>query len=83
MKLTRKQFYNGEGIEAVQHEIDGQTRWGIVFMVVVERISDGTFWKGFYEEGATELQEGGYDEDINFVQVYPVEKTVIVYEEKT
>jgi hypothetical protein len=82
VKLTREQFYNGEGIEAVQHEIDGQTRWGIVFMVVVKLKSDGTFWKGLYEEGATELQEGGYDDDIEFIQVYPVEKTVTVYEEK-
>jgi hypothetical protein len=82
MILTRKQFYNSEGIEVVQQEIDGQTRWGIVFVVVVKRISDGTFWRAFYEEGATENQEGDYDDDIEFNQVYPVEKTVTVYEEK-
>ena len=83
MRLTREQFYNGIGIEAVQHELDGQTRWGIIHMVVVRRISDDTFWKGFFEEGATEVQEdsGGYEDDIEFVQVWPIQETVIVYKE--
>lgn len=49
--------------------------------MVVKLDSDGTFWKGQYEEGATENQEwsGGYDDDIVFVQVYPHQVTTTVY----
>jgi len=79
--LTRKQFYNGEGIEAIASDIDGMTRWGYITTVVVRRTEDGTFWRGSYEEGATEVQvdSGGYDDDIEFIQVFPHERTHTAY----
>jgi len=45
----------------------------------VIQLPDGTFWAGEFEEGATEVQEGGFEDDIIFTQVYPHQVTTTVY----
>jgi hypothetical protein len=70
------------GFEVIQKEMVDKSRWSIIYEVVVKRLSDGMFFKDVYQRGATESQdESPYEySDPNFTQVFPVEKTVIVYE---
>ena len=58
------------------------TRWSIIYEIVVKRLSDGKFFQDAYKVGATESQdEGPYEySNPNFTQVFPIEKTFIVYE---
>lgn len=70
------------GYEVVSEETTGNSRWSIHRKIIVKRISDGLFFESNYSEGATEMQdEAPYEYgDADFNQVFPVEKTVIVYE---
>lgn len=71
-----------DGLEIVEDIQIGRQRWCIVHRIVVKRVSDGKFFSSKYNEPATESQEWNnweYDEP-NFTEVFPVEKTVIVYE---
>lgn len=67
----------------VSNDIYDTDRWSLRYVIVIERLSDGKFFKSFYQVGATELQDEGpyeYDNEAIFQQVFPVEKTIIVYE---
>ena len=71
-----------EGIELIQDELVDTSRWSEIHEVVIKR--DGKFYKDQYSVGATEMQDESpweYSEP-EFVEVVPVEKTVIVYEVK-
>lgn len=69
--------------EIISKDIYGTDRWSLRYVIVVKRLSDGKFFKSFYKVGATELQDEGpyeYDDEAIFKEVFPVEKTIIVYE---
>lgn len=71
-----------DDFELISKEITDTSRWSIFYENIYKRISDGKFFKTNYSEGATEHQdESPYEyDDAVFEEVFPVEKTVIVYE---
>jgi hypothetical protein len=75
-------YEDHEDFELVTSEIVDNTRWSIVYEDVYQRLSDKKFFKTTYTKGATEMQDerpyeyGG----ALFYEVFPVEKTVLVYE---
>lgn len=71
-----------DDFELISKEITDTSRWSIFYENIYKRISDGKFFKTNYSEGATECQdESPYEyDDAVFEEVFPVEKTVIVYE---
>jgi hypothetical protein len=75
-------YGDNRDFKEIYNKIVDSSRWSIVREVVVQRISDGKFFASSYSEGATEYQdERPYEgEDPEFIEVSPVEKTVIVYE---
>ncbi len=91
MKVSREIVYNEwglpfddneeEGIKIISDEIVDTGRWSIHHELIV-KIKD-KFYKTTYSIGATEYQEERpweYDKEVEFTEVKPVEKTVIVYE---
>jgi hypothetical protein len=84
--LFKKEFLqeieDNDDVEIVEDEITDTTRWSILNRRVFK--FEGKFYETFYQHGATECQDESpyeYDEDqIECKEVFPVEKTVIVYE---
>lgn len=73
-----------ENFEVVEDEIVGDRRWSIDHRIVIQRVSDKKFFADTYSVGATEMQDEGpweYSEP-NFMEVFPVEKVITVYEKK-
>jgi hypothetical protein len=69
--------------ELISEHIYDTGRWSIKYITIVKRVSDGKFFKSLYQVGATEYQDEGpyeYDSKAVFTEVFPVEKTVILYE---
>ena len=66
----------------IEDRIVGTRRWSVVYEIVVQRKSDGKYFKDNYRRGATEMQdESPYEySEPNFTEVFPVTKTYIVYE---
>lgn len=75
-------YEDHEDFELVTSEIVDNSRWSILYEDVYQRLSDKKFFKTTYRKGATELQdERPYEYgDAVFKEVFPVEKTIIVYE---
>jgi len=74
--------YN-EDFEVIKDEIyDDGARWTNTYELIVKRILDNKYFRSYYTRGATEYQEQGPWEYENpkFIEVFPVEKTIIVYE---
>ena len=75
--------YDGTEYEVVLKKITGNSRWSIENDLVIKEIATGKFGKTNYRYGATENQdEGPFEDDediIEFDEVFPVEKTIIVY----
>jgi hypothetical protein len=71
-----------ENFNIVYDRQTGTSRWSIIHEVVVQRLSDGKFFKSTYRTGATECQdERPYENTLPiFTEVEPVERTIIVYE---
>lgn len=71
-----------DGFEIIETEIVDTTRWSIIHSLVFKH--DGKFYATSYSVGATENQDESpfeYDPDeIECKEVFPVEKTIIVYE---
>lgn len=68
--------------EIVRKELTDTSRWSVHYELIIKRKSDGKLFRDYYSVGATESQDEQpweYDEP-NFIEVFPVEKTVIVYE---
>lgn len=73
---------NEDGVELIVDDLIDTTRWSEVHNVVIKK--DGRFYQDTYSVGATEMQDESpweYSEPC-FTEVFPVEKTVIVYKEK-
>ncbi len=66
----------------IEDKIVGTRRWSIEYEIVVQRKSDGKYFKDGYRRGATENQdESPYEwSEPNFTEVFPVTKTYIDYE---
>jgi hypothetical protein len=66
----------------IEDKIVGTRRWSIEYEIVVQRKSDGKYFKDGYRRGATESQDERPYEYLepNFTEVFPVTKTYIVYE---
>ena len=66
----------------IEDKIVGTRRWSIEYEIVVQRKSDGKYFKDGYSRGATENQdESPYEySEPNFTEVFPVTKTYIDYE---
>ncbi len=84
-KLVDPDDYEEEELEGFKKVEDRQTsnsRWSINHTMVVEK--DGHFYRANYSVGATEQQDETpfeYDEDeIEFKEVFAVQKTITVYE---
>ena len=68
-----------DDIELVVDDLIDTTRWSEVHNMVIKK--DGRFYQDEYSVGATEMQDESpweYSEP-NFTEVFPVEKTVIIY----
>lgn len=91
MKFTRE-FLRGllwgdfekDQVEVISDEITDTSRWSIHYEMIFK--TDGKYFRTHYSRGATECQdESPYEyaaDDIECTEVIPVEKTVIVYEDK-
>ena len=66
----------------IEDKIVGTRRWSIEYEIVVQRKSDGKYFKDGYSRGATESQDERPYEYLepNFTEVFPVTKTYIDYE---
>lgn len=84
MKISREWLVETLGDKDVDvvNEISGHSRWSRHYHRVVR--FEGKFYRANYSEGATEYQdEGAYEHapaEIECVEVYPVQKTITVYE---
>lgn len=82
MKFS-KEFLQDDGGETVYDKVIGRRRWSLDRERVFKH--EGRYFRTRYSVGATENQdERPYedeDDEIECVEVFPVEKTVIVYEE--
>ena len=68
-----------EGYEEIERKISGTDLPNVEYEVVIQRLSDKKFFAGRYLYG--QYEDPWKDEDeAEFTQVFPVEKTVIVYE---
>ena len=74
-------LYSDEYKEITLQKIEDQDRWYTYVSQVFQKKDDGTFWELSWRRGSTEQQYEG-PEDIRKLQVYPVEKTITVYEPK-
>jgi hypothetical protein len=71
-----------QSFKKVSEEMINHSRWAVGYHVILQRENDGKFFSSSYEVGATESQDQSpyeYDDPI-FTEVFPVEKTIIVYE---
>ena len=66
----------------VEDRIVGTRRWSVVYEIVVQRKTDGKYFRDSYRRGATENQdESPYEwSEPNFTEVFAVTKTYIIYE---
>lgn len=66
----------------IQDDIVEHRRWSVVHEIIVQRKSDGKYFKDNYNTGATENQdERPYEyTEPNFTEVFPVTKTYTDYE---
>ena len=68
--------------KTIENEMIDSSRWSLHYKIVVQRLSDSKYFSSAYSKGATEMQdERPYDnEHAVFTEVFPVEKTITVYE---
>lgn len=66
----------------ISHELLSHSRWSLHYQTIVQRFADDKFFATTYSKGSTEQQdERPYEnESPLFTEVFPVEKTVTVYE---
>ena len=80
--LRELSYGDHENAVVVLHEITDTSRWSIHYKQIFK--IDEKYYQTFFSVGATEIQDESpyeWDEDeIECEEVFPVEKTVIVYE---
>jgi hypothetical protein len=79
MKITQDEMWDSTTWKTIEDDITDHRRWCVEHTVVLERLEDHTFWKGSYDQGATENQDSGYDDDIELHQVWPHPTFTVVY----
>ena len=87
LNLTSEQgrdivYEDDSNFVTIEDKIVGKRRWSIEYEIVVQRKSDGKYFKDNYRRGATESQDERPYEYLepNFTEVFPVTKTYIDYE---
>lgn len=75
-----EEIYWGE--DQIAKQFVAEHRWSNTFLIVFER--DGELWGFYYDEPATEMQEGNdpfdYDDPVSVFPIIGKEVTKIVYE---
>lgn len=71
-----------EDYKVIQDNIVSHGRWSVRHEIVIQRLSDGKYFKDSYSEGATEMQdESPYEyNDPEFEEVFPIEQVTIIYQ---
>lgn len=87
LQLTKEQgrdiiYGDNPNFEIIETNLVDHGRWTLTYEIVVQRKSDGKYFKDYYQKGATESQdESPYEyTNPNFTEVEKKEKVVIVYE---
>lgn len=87
LQLTKKEaqaivWEDTSDYEIISDEVVDTRRWSADHEIIIKRLSDGKFFADGYSVGLTEMQdESPYEySDPDFTEVFPVEKTIIVYE---
>lgn len=73
-----------DGFEVISKNICDTSRWSIVYAMVVKY--EDKLYETSYSVGATEQQDEQpweYNDEVEFVEVRPVEKTITTYERIT
>ena len=76
-------YEENDNFKIISDELIDQDRWTVSSVLVVKELTTGKFFKAYYSQGATEQQDQApfeYAEIIDWKEVFPVEKTVTVYE---
>lgn len=73
---------NAEGFKLIEDKLVDTSRWSEIHEIVIQRNSDGKFFKDSYSVGATEQQdEQPWEyEDPDFTEVFKKEVTTFIYE---
>lgn len=87
LKVTKEQaneliWGDLEGFSLVEDTITDTSRWSVYHRLVIKRESDSKLFADNYGIGATEYQDERpwQDDEPAFEEVFPVEKTIIIYE---
>ena len=71
-------------VEVIKDELIENDRWSLHYSMIFKL--DGKFYETYYQRGATEQQdEQPYEYDNNEIdcyEVFPVEKTITIYERR-
>ena len=86
--LFKKDFLkyidNEKNVDVISTELIDSSRWSLQYRRVF--LYEDRFYETYFSRGATEQQDEHpyeYDEDeIECNEVFPIEKTIIVYEQK-
>lgn len=62
----------------LEDKIFGQSRWSTFFERVIE--VDSQAWIGLVDEPSTEIQDGGYENDVIFYPAVQITKVITVWE---
>ena len=74
-------YGSDKSYKVIKDELVDSSRWSLQHDLVIQSVTDGRFWKGYYSVGATECQDESAFEYTTpeFVEVFPTEQVVIVY----
>jgi hypothetical protein len=71
-----------DNVEVIEDELIDESRWSLHYRMIFKY--DEKYYETFYSKGATEQQdESPYefeDDEIECVEVFPIEKVITVYE---
>lgn len=76
-------YSDHKDFEVISREIVSERRWVLTFEVILKQESTGNYYRTYYDRGKTESQDVvayEYEEEVTFEQVFPVQKTITVYE---
>jgi hypothetical protein len=88
LKLTPKEglsivWEDTDEFKTIHNKVVDTSRWSIHYEIIVERLSDNKYFKSNYSVGATEYQDERpyeYEKYAVFKEVFPVQKTITVFE---